>query len=261
MTFSERALPYAKMGIPVFPLKPNTKEPAPGMKDWPDLATTDEIQIALWDAENPDYNCGLVAKDDGFLFFEFDVPKGIKLASEEMRQPIPKSRIHISGKGFAHHVFLQTDRTRAVGNANASLPACSDPNCPKAGKPHRHEWFSFRQHNRYVVGPGSIHPNGNEYGVARNVEPVLCPDWICDFVERHSDVAASQRNGEVECVMVEDFDFDDFCEHYGINIVRQDGDWHSPDVCPVSGRTHTNEGQASITDTGFFFDGEHLGNL
>ena len=65
MTFLERATPYAKLGIPVFPLLPKEKRPPSSMTDWPSLATTNLAQIAAWNKENSDYNCGLVAKPDG----------------------------------------------------------------------------------------------------------------------------------------------------------------------------------------------------
>lgn len=258
MTFLERALPYAKMGIPCFPLKPGQKEPIAGFAKWPDLATTDLEQLAKWNEENPDYNCGLVAKSDGFLFLEFDIPKGMTEAAKEMKQDVARTRVHISGKGFAHHVFRQTDRSRALGNHSVNLPEfCSDPDCEKAARPHHHEWFSFRQDNRYVVGPGSIHPNGNEYGVGRDEDPIPCPDWICDFVERHATTFSTTTREQRQ--LVDDFDFDDWCEHYDIEIVRVDGNYHNPRVCPVAGYTHGSNGKPTITDTAFYYDGEHLG--
>ena len=45
-TFLERAVPYAKFGIPVFPLMPREKCPPASMTAWPELATTDLTQIA-----------------------------------------------------------------------------------------------------------------------------------------------------------------------------------------------------------------------
>ena len=251
--FLERATPYAKLGIPVFPLKPGKKEPIASMTDWPDLASTDLKQIAAWNAENPDYNCGLVAKPDGIVILEFDIAKGMPLAAQEMGQETAKTRVHISGKGFGHHVFLQTDRTRTIGNRSVNLTnVCEDPKCEKAGQAHRHEWFSFRQNNRYVVGPGSIHPNGNEYGVARDVTPLPCPEWVCDFVEKHS-VGKAQETKDARPVS-EDFDFDELMEHYGLVVINIDGEWHTTDVCPVAGYRHEHS-----VATGFYWDGDSVG--
>ena len=153
MCFKSIALPYARMGFPVFPLFPREKIPASFMKDWPAAATTDEAQIVAWNALDPSFNCGLVAKNDGFVILEFDVRGGMRQAAAEMGEAVPKTRVHISGKQRGHFIFRNTDRSRALGNCSARLP--------EGG-----EWFSFRQHNMYVVGPGSIHPNGKEYKVA-----------------------------------------------------------------------------------------------
>lgn len=226
------------------------------MVDWPDLASTDPKQIAAWNADNPNYNCGLVAKDDGHLILEFDVASGMRDAAAEMGQTIPLTRAHRSGGGYGHWILKQTDRSRAVGNRSVNrLDPCSDPKCPKAkpGKVHHHEWFSFRQHNKYVVGPGSIHPNGTEYTVMREMTPVLCPDWVCDFVEKHS---APERpaSSEGRVSVCDDFDFDALMEWYEIEIVNVDGYWHNPAECPVKDGPHT-----AVTDCAFWYDGDTLG--
>jgi len=241
VSFKDIALPYARMGFPVFPLLPREKVPPASMGAWQDRATTDETQILAWDTENPDYNFGIVAKNDGFLVLEFDIQGGMKRAAQEMGQVIPKTRTHISGKQRGHFVFRQTDRTRALGNRSANLP--------EGG-----EWFSFRQHNRYVVGPGSIHPNGKPYRIANggDVDPIPCPDWICDFVERHTQANARRPDNRVP--VADDFDFDDLMRHYGIGIVGERDHWHITEVCPIAGYRHEHS-----TFTGFFFDGEYLG--
>jgi len=64
MTFSEKALPYAQLGIPVFPLEPREKKPVCGL-DWDAEYTTDIKKINKWNAINPEYNCGLVATPEG----------------------------------------------------------------------------------------------------------------------------------------------------------------------------------------------------
>jgi len=92
MRFKSIALRYARMGFPVFPLVPREKFPAPFMKDWPAVATTDEAQIAAWDAQDPSFNCGLVAKNDGFVILEFDVQGGMRQAAAEMGETAPKTR-------------------------------------------------------------------------------------------------------------------------------------------------------------------------
>jgi len=242
MSFKDIATPYARMGIPVIPLLPREKFPPASMGKWQDRATTDEGQILAWDAETPDYNFGLVAKSDGFLILEFDIQGGMKAAAQEMAQEIPKTRAHISGKQRGHFIFRQTDRSRALGYRSANLP--------EGG-----EWFSFRQHNQYVVGPGSIHPNGKPYKVAigGDIDPIPVPDWVCDFVDRHTTpfgVARPDNRVPVE----DDFDFDDLMSHYEIGILGVSDNWHITEVCPVAGYRHEHS-----VSTGFYFDGEYLG--
>jgi hypothetical protein len=242
VSFKDIATPYARMGIPVFPLLPGEKVPPASMGSWPDRATTDEARILAWDAENPTYNCALVAKNDGFLVLEFDIQRGMKAAAQEMGQEVPKTRTHISGKQRGHFVFRQTDRSRALGNRSANLP--------EGG-----EWFSFRQHNRYVVGPGSIHPNGKPYKVAigGDIDPIPVPDWICDWVDRHTTPDGVARpNNRVP--VDDDFDFDDLMRHYGIGILGERNNWHITEVCPIAGYRHEHS-----VFTGFYYDGEYLG--
>ncbi len=181
-------------------------------------------------------------------------------AAEEMGQELPKTRVQRSGRGFGHFIFKHTDRSRKLGNRSVNLNAgctCDKQenrlcNCRMAGKHHHHEWFSFRAQNRYLVGAGSKHPDGGYYTTLRDIDPTPVPDWVCDFVERHSEVPkAKHRVGSVS--VSEEFDFDDFCDFYDLGG-HEEGDWFITDECPVAGYRH----QGSFK-TGFFYDGNSLG--
>jgi hypothetical protein len=237
------------MGIPVFPLQPNEKVPAKGFMAWQIEATTDLAKINEWNDQNSECNCGLVAKKDGVCFLEFDMQGGMKAAAEEMGQPIPVTRVHRSGKGFAHYIFRHTEKSNALGNRQANLP-------------NGHEWFSLRSLNRYVVGAGSVHPNGNMYTVLRDIEPTPIPDWVLEWVAKNSKAEVSQSKKDGSPV-VDEFDFEDFIDHYGEATAlayTKDNNFHVTEVCPATwtgpgtGRRH--EGS---TETGFFYDGSHLG--
>jgi hypothetical protein len=95
MTFSEKALPYAHLGIPVFPLEPREKKPVYGL-DWDAECTTDSDKINQWNALNPDYNCGLVALPDGVFFLEFD-QGSLEQEAEKLGISILLTRVHLSG--------------------------------------------------------------------------------------------------------------------------------------------------------------------
>jgi hypothetical protein len=237
-TFLERALPYAKLGIPVFPLLPREKRPPASMTAWPELATTGLAQITAWNEENSDHNCALVAQLGQHVFLEFDINDGMEAAATEMGEAIPVTRIHRSGGGFAHWLFLATADSDRLGNRSANLD-------------DGHEWLSFRADRRYLVGPGSVHPNGNLYTVLVDVAPAPIPDWVCQWVAKHS----QDYSGSKEPIAVaEDFNFDEFLAHYGIDIVGGKDGWHTTRECPVAGYRHQNS-----IHTGFFYDGSTLG--
>jgi hypothetical protein len=236
MSFLSIAEPFIAMQIPVFPLAPGKKFPATsdGCKD----ATLDPAKIAEWNAINPSFNVGIAALAGGeFCFLEFDM-YGIKSAAEEMGQTVPQTRMQKSGAGGAHLIFRHTERSRELGNRKAN----------RDGR----EWFSFRADNLYLVGAGSVHPNGNFYKTVRDVEPTPVPDWICDFVEKHAEVPKPKSIADAISVS-EDFDFDNFLDFYDISG-HEEGDWFICDECPVAGYRHQGS-----TKTGFFYDGNSFG--
>ena len=237
-TFLERALPYAQLGIPVFPLMPHEKRPPASMTAWPELATTDPAQIRAWNDEDPDYNCGLLARPGEHVVLEFDVTGGMEEAAAEMEKPLPVTRVHRSGGGFAHWWFKSTEKSDLLGNRSANLD-------------NGHEWFSFRADRRYVVGPGSIHPNGSLYTVLADGAPTSIPDWVCEWVGKHSlDTFRAKEAVEVS----EDFDFEAFLAHYDIDILGSKDGWHTTRECPVAGYRHKHS-----VCTGFYYDGGSLG--
>jgi hypothetical protein len=247
MTFAERAEPMIQLGIPCIPVLPRDKRCI--LENWETEATTNPARIAAWNKQNPDYNVGLVAKAEPgrVCFLEFDVHGGMKAAAQEMGQLVPKTRVHKSGSGFGHWLFTHTERSAKLGNRQAKKPDGQG------------EWFSFRADNRYVVGPNSVHPKGTLYETARDEEIIPFPDWLCDWIEKHTQSAQSSVvSAAVDATVVsDDFDLDDLFSHYSsiftIRFVKDDT-WHIPKICPVAGHMHEQS-----TLTGFYFDGSTLG--
>lgn len=70
----DAAKKYAERGVPVFPTKPGSKEPAclHGFHD----ATVDLGQIDAWWSENPDYNIAFSPHDIGLSVVDLDGPEG-----------------------------------------------------------------------------------------------------------------------------------------------------------------------------------------
>jgi putative DNA primase/helicase len=233
MSFLTIATPFINLGIPVFPLAPKTKIPIADI-EWLTAATTDPAKVALWDAEDPSRNVALVSGD--YCFLEFD-QLGIKSAAEEMGEQVPVTRTQKSGNGGAHFIFRATERSRKLGNRSANL--------------NGHEWFSFRAYNKYLVGSGSVHPNGNFYRTVKDIEPIPVPDWICEFAERHGESPQPKPKSSVP--VADDFDPEDLFEFYSIAGHWED-EWFVCDECPVADYRH----EQSIK-TGFFYDGNTFG--
>lgn len=75
-SLKESAIQYAKAGLRVFPLAPNSKGKQV-LKSWKSEATTDLEQISAWWNKNPNYNIG-IATGNGLLVIDIDVKKGAK---------------------------------------------------------------------------------------------------------------------------------------------------------------------------------------
>jgi hypothetical protein len=237
MSFLSIATPFIQLGIPVFPLWPKTKVP-PANFHFLEEATIDPAKIAAWDAQNPECNVGLLA-NEVFCFLEFDIARGLAKAAEEMGQISPITRTQKSGRGYGHYLFRHTERSRALGNRSANLP--------EGG-----EWFSFRGSHKYLVGAGSVHPNGSLYRTVRDIEPIPITDWLCDFIEKNSTPSNPPKCDEAFAV-ADDFDFEGLMDFYEI-CGWWDDDWYIADECPVAGYKHSHS-----TRTGFFYDGNSLG--
>jgi hypothetical protein len=244
--FIEKAAPFIAFGIPVIPLMPKDKMPPSSMKGWQKERkfTTDPAVVAAWNTECSDYNVGLVAmgEEDGFCFLEFDGSPGLKKICAQLGQEYPNTRIHRSGRGGGHYIFKHTPKSLSLGNRSAAKDGI--------------EWFSLRADRKYLVGAGSIHPNGKMYEVVRDNEPIEIPDWLCDFIAENTKVEQRFKKGEALPV-VDDFDFDHWCDHYSeiFTIGNQHCEgWMATDVCPWAGYRH----EQSVL-TGFYYDGERLG--
>lgn len=75
-SLKKSAIQYAKAGLRVFPLVPNSKGKQV-LKSWKSEATTDIEQINTWWNKNPNYNIG-IATGNGLLIIDIDVKKGAK---------------------------------------------------------------------------------------------------------------------------------------------------------------------------------------
>lgn len=165
------ALYYVKLGLPVFPCKPQEKAPATehGFKD----ATTDPGQIAAWWDGTYLYNVG-IATGGGVVVLDVDIDHergkyGDETFAELEREhgPLPETWTCLTGGGGFHYYF-----------------ACDDPalTCATEFLPG----LDYRGAGGYVVAPPSLHESGREYvweaahtPVGKGSVPLApLPDWL-----------------------------------------------------------------------------------
>jgi len=161
--FKEIVTPLIARGIPVIPIPPRQK--GTRLKGWQNLATTDPVQIEKWHEENPQYNCGAVAKPDGFWFLDCDAPNLQQTIEAETGQLFPPTFSVRSSKGI-HYYFRQTDASRKTGNVSVE------------------GLFDAQVNNKYVVAPGSIHPSGKCYEVLNDTAIAEAPDWLPTWIKQ-----------------------------------------------------------------------------
>lgn len=184
-TLLNAALDAAERGWHVFPLRPADKRPAlhgeaacpgtgvcaTGHRKWEQRATTDPDRIrAAWSAGA--FNVGLATGPSGLIVVDLDPvkakdPKGtpdgvtsLQALCERAGQTIPATYRTRTASG-GHHLYFTAPPGVRLGNS--------------AGKLGTH--IDTRAHGGYVVGAGSVLPNG-AYGVVDPAEPVPLPEWL-----------------------------------------------------------------------------------
>jgi hypothetical protein len=168
MNFKEIASPLIECGIPVTPLRPQTK--IAFLPGWENSATTDIAQVDLWNSQDPTYNCGAVAKADldKVWFFEVDSPDVIHRVVNDTGKPMPETFMVRSSPGHAHYYFKQSEASIRMGNLAQGFVRGGD--------------WSARVHNQYVVAAGSINPTtGQPYEIYRDRMIVEGPDWFVEW--------------------------------------------------------------------------------
>jgi Bifunctional DNA primase/polymerase, N-terminal len=161
------ALDAACRGLSVFPLLPRRKEPK--LQSWPDAATTDEAQINAWFDEQPDANYAVPANAT-VCFIDIDPRNG---GAETLT--------HLEAEAPEFALFLRT-LTVETGRGDGGKPLYF--RLPKGwnlrqGKDALGPGMDVMHWHKYVVGPGSIHPDtGKPYRcVNPNAEIAPLPSW------------------------------------------------------------------------------------
>lgn len=115
LTKAEAALTYASWGWHVIPVVPNGKIPATqhGVKD----ATTDANQIAIWWAQNPNFNIGIAAgAKSGIVVFDVDPRNGGDESWAkwvESNGAVPDGPMQLTAGGGQHHIATYDPEIRS----------------------------------------------------------------------------------------------------------------------------------------------------
>jgi Bifunctional DNA primase/polymerase, N-terminal/Primase C terminal 1 (PriCT-1) len=175
MSFKDIALQTINKDVPVIRTRPKSKIALD--EDWPALATKDPATVERWNAETPEANCAGVAKAEigGMWFLEQDsppknVPNLTQRIESETGKKIPATYRVRSRAGRGHYYFKQTPASIALGNVAQGYV--------------KHEDFSARISNQYVISAGSLHPQtGEPYQVIDDSPIVEAPDWLIEWIK------------------------------------------------------------------------------
>jgi hypothetical protein len=159
------ALYLAGHGLPVIPLPPRSKGPT--LKDWPALATVNPRQIEAWFDQTPDGNYGIATA--GLVAVDIDPRHGGHLWLEDHEHRLPETfRFRTGGGGL--HLLYKAPEGRAIGNRANLAPG-----------------VDIRGNGGQIVGPGSIHPDGEQYTIEigpDDVDLAEAPTWLIELIEQ-----------------------------------------------------------------------------
>jgi len=180
MNFLEKAQPLLERGFSVIPLRPGAKDTLPGIGA--KSRTRDIVHVREWAEQYPDANVAIVADEEVAILESDDferLAQTIKLSTGETL-PITLTACG-SSPNRPHLFFKHTEKSRKVGCI--ALPGL----------------FEARFVNQYVVGPGSVHPDGSLYRFLNDAPIVEIPDWLTSELARLAlTQKAERRNPTVQ---------------------------------------------------------------
>jgi hypothetical protein len=136
----EAALYYARRGLPVFPLRPGTKEPFYGSRGFYEAAT-DPVKIREWWSRTPDANIGLpTGQASGIFVLDVDPGKGGRESLASLERQIGELPVtyRVQTGGGGEHIYFRYPGEKVGCSANKLAPG-----------------LDVRGDGGYVVGPPS----------------------------------------------------------------------------------------------------------
>lgn len=148
----------------------------PRVKDWPNNATTDAAQVAVWWKRWPGANIG-AATGQGLLVLDVDGADGVQAL--ECRE-VPATRRVNTGRSDGYHLHFATPPGYETQN--------------NAGKLLGIDW---RGDGGNVVLPGSAHYTGRVYTWEAGFSPAdiglaMAPDWLLELAAKRTPAAPVQ---------------------------------------------------------------------
>jgi Bifunctional DNA primase/polymerase, N-terminal/AAA domain len=159
LTFLDRAVPLIERGFEVIPILPKEKRPCGSYG--PLSRTRDGATIQSWQEQFPQANVAIVSNDEFCILESDDLAQFAQLIKNVTGNDLPQTLTACgSSENRPHFFFEQSKLTHNVGNLK--VPGL----------------FECRFHNQYVVGPGSVHPNGSIYRFLNDSPVIPIPDWL-----------------------------------------------------------------------------------
>ncbi len=193
--FRDNALSAARRGWFVFPLHPLSKRPS--IKQWEQLATTDESRIKQWWPEDSTKNIAIACGPSRIHVLDLDNAKGqappqqwaqathgrdvfTQLAAAA-RQPPPVPTHTVATPSGGLHLYYRAPRELLLRNTIARLG-----------------WrIDSRGHGGYVVAAGSQLAHGH-YRRIDDRPAIPLPDWLTHMLVAPEPAATSHRLDSIE---------------------------------------------------------------
>jgi len=167
VSFKSIADPLIKRGVSVVIAAPGDRNSF--VKDWHNLATTDQPQVDKWNEENPNYNCISVAKYGGDWLLDCDDYAACVAAGMPDLAATDIFCVKSPSDGACHFYFVQDDVSRLlrnglnIHNAEGKLIA------------------EIKLNNLTCCSPGSVREDGGEYILVETnlgIAPTTLTDWV-----------------------------------------------------------------------------------
>jgi len=152
------AIAYAEKGWWVLPLKKQSKEPCKFLRHGYLDASDDIKTLEKW-FQDSELNIGLAIRQSQLVVLDFDKRNAVaKQSWQNYFDWCMKLNTHTVKTDDGYHFYFKTQSDMSFkGKLIDGIDI---------------------KHKGYVVLPPSIHPNGTQYSVMNNVEPIDLPDGL-----------------------------------------------------------------------------------